>query len=113
MVVGEALVVAIEEEDGSDIDGGNIDNFPIVPLGFKEPEGSDSDGGNVDNFPAIPSGFSLTPCYKKCRNHPSLPIEFVSDDDKEEVEDDELSDDTMSEASSSSSNGEGNNIEQD
>ena len=43
--VAEALAVAVEKEDSSNIDGGNIDNFPVVPLpsGFKEePEGSRS-----------------------------------------------------------------------
>jgi len=85
--VAEAPVVVVEEKDGSDIDG-----------------------GNVDNFPAIPPGFSPTSCYKKRRNPPSPPIEFVSD---EEEEDDESSNDTMLEASSSSSHGEGNGVEQD
>ena len=30
--------VTVEEEDGNDIDGGNVDNFPIVSLllGFEE-----------------------------------------------------------------------------
>jgi hypothetical protein len=48
--VVEAPIVAAEEEDGSDIDGGNVDNFPTVPLppGFEEdPEGSDSDSGTL------------------------------------------------------------------
>jgi hypothetical protein len=40
VLVAEAPAVTVEE-DGSDIDGGNIDNFPTVPPAFEEePEGS-------------------------------------------------------------------------
>ena len=35
VVVAEAPVVTIEE-DGSDIDCGNVDNFPAVPSAFEE-----------------------------------------------------------------------------
>jgi hypothetical protein len=28
VLVAEALVIAVEEEDNSDINGGNVDNFP-------------------------------------------------------------------------------------
>ena len=111
----EAPAVAVQEEDGSDIDGGNVDNFPAVPLlsGFEEePEGSDSNDGNVDNFLAVLPGFSPTPRYKKPRIPPFPPVEIVSDDDEEE-EDDESSEDTRSKTSSSSSNGGGCRIEQD
>ena len=110
----EAPAVAVQEEDGSDIDGGNVDNFPTVPLppGFEEPEGSDSNGGNVDNFPAVPPSFSPMPRYKKPRIPSFPPNEIVSDDDEEE-DDDESSEDTGSEASSSSGNGGGSGIEQD
>jgi hypothetical protein len=35
--VVEAPAVTIEEEDGCDINGGNVDNFPVVllPSGFE------------------------------------------------------------------------------
>jgi hypothetical protein len=40
LLVAEAPAVTVEE-DRSDIDGGNIDNFPTVPPAFEEePEGS-------------------------------------------------------------------------
>jgi hypothetical protein len=40
LLVAEAPAVTVEE-DGSDIDRGNIDNFPTVPPTFEEePEGS-------------------------------------------------------------------------
>jgi len=111
--VAEAPAVTVEEEDGNDIDDGNVDNFSAIPLppGFEEePEGSDS--RNVDNFPAVPLGFSPPLRYKKPRIPPFPPVEIVSDDDKEE-DDDEWSKDTGSEASSSSGNGGGNDVEQD
>jgi len=108
----ETPVVTVEEEDGSDIYGGNVDNFPtILPVFMEEPEGSDSDSGNIDNFPVVPPSFDPTPRYKKHRNPPSPPIEIMSDDVKEE--DDESSDDTAWEASSSSSNGGDSSVEQD
>ena len=112
--VAEAPVVVVEEKDGSDIDGGNVDNFPAIPLplGFEEePECSDSDGRNIDNFPTIPLGFSLMLHYKKPRIPPFLLVEIVSDDDEED--DNESSKDTRLEASNSSGNGRGSGVEQD
>jgi len=79
--VAEAPVVAIKEADGSDIDGGNVDNFPalLLPPGFKEePEGSDRDGRNVDNCPAVLPGFSPMPRYKKPRIPPFPLIAIVT-----------------------------------
>ena len=109
----EAPAVTVQEEDGSDIDGGNVDNFPTVPLppGFKEePEGSDSNDGNVDNVPTVRPGFSPTPRYKKPRIPPFPPIAIMSNDD-EEKDDDESNKDTGSEASSSG-NGGGSGVDQ-
>jgi hypothetical protein len=40
VLVTKAPAVTVKE-DGSDIDGGNIDNFPTIPPAFEEePEGS-------------------------------------------------------------------------
>ena len=79
--VAEKPVVTIEEEDNSDINGGNVDNFPTVllPSGVKEePEGSDRDGRNVDNCPAVLPGFSPMPRYKKPRIPPFPLIAIVT-----------------------------------
>jgi len=107
-VVAEAPIVAIEEEDGSDIGDGNADNFPAILLSLdfeEESEGSDSNGRNIDNFLFVPPGFSSMLRYKKPRIPPFPPIEIVSDN--------ESSEDTRSEASSSSGNGRDSGVEQD